>query len=409
MAVGALIVMRVLAAISTVCLVAGCSSGDMVFSRSDGGEPPDVGTATGCEIQAGRWQGTGVPVDDPGCCGTPPSLDMNLTETALVAPPCISGGSGGGTPATTPDCTATHACSVSSWGGESTTWHRSSATAIVLTLTPWSAGDNGCGSCTFRYALTWTGPTLPPDEDHDGVPDAMDNCPVTPNLDQGDIDTDGNGDACDACPMDANPGTAPCPATIYAARNGGFAVGAHVVVRGVVTAIGPTGFYLQVPTTDPVYTGPDFSGIHVDTTTMPIVAAGALVSVEGVVSAIVVGGAHSINMQTITTMGTAAIPAPVMVMPSDIGTIGSPSGPRAAALEGVLAEVVTLTVTDVAPPPWPDDATGSREFVVNGALRIDEALYLVTPFPTMGQTFTSITGVVAHAELLPRSAMDIAP
>jgi hypothetical protein len=35
------------------------------------------------------------------------------------------------------------------------------------------------------------------DSDLDGVPDAADNCPTTPNLDQGDADGDGLGDACD--------------------------------------------------------------------------------------------------------------------------------------------------------------------------------------------------------------------
>ena len=40
----------------------------------------------------------------------------------------------------------------------------------------------------------------PPDLDGDGVPDACDNCPNTPNPDQLDTDGDGVGDACDNCP-----------------------------------------------------------------------------------------------------------------------------------------------------------------------------------------------------------------
>ncbi len=39
-----------------------------------------------------------------------------------------------------------------------------------------------------------------PDGDGDGVPDAQDNCPATPNPDQRDTDGDGLGDACDHCP-----------------------------------------------------------------------------------------------------------------------------------------------------------------------------------------------------------------
>ena len=38
--------------------------------------------------------------------------------------------------------------------------------------------------------------------DGDGVDDACDNCPYTPNLDQADCDGDGVGDACDAFPND---------------------------------------------------------------------------------------------------------------------------------------------------------------------------------------------------------------
>ena len=41
-----------------------------------------------------------------------------------------------------------------------------------------------------------------PDADGDGVPDATDNCPTTPNPDQADTDGDGIGDACDAPPAE---------------------------------------------------------------------------------------------------------------------------------------------------------------------------------------------------------------
>lgn len=48
-------------------------------------------------------------------------------------------------------------------------------------------------------------PVGAPDADGDGVPDAQDNCPSTPNPDQLDSDGDGRGDACDNCPITANP------------------------------------------------------------------------------------------------------------------------------------------------------------------------------------------------------------
>ncbi len=55
----------------------------------------------------------------------------------------------------------------------------------------------------FDYALLATSRVA--DSDSDGIPDALDNCPSTPNLDQDDADDDGVGDPCDSCIDDANP------------------------------------------------------------------------------------------------------------------------------------------------------------------------------------------------------------
>jgi len=43
-----------------------------------------------------------------------------------------------------------------------------------------------------------------PDLDGDGIDNATDNCPTTPNADQLDTDNDGIGDVCDNCPTNAN-------------------------------------------------------------------------------------------------------------------------------------------------------------------------------------------------------------
>jgi hypothetical protein len=42
---------------------------------------------------------------------------------------------------------------------------------------------------------------FPPDSDHDGIPDSIDNCPTVYNPDQKDSDQDGIGDACDPTPV----------------------------------------------------------------------------------------------------------------------------------------------------------------------------------------------------------------
>lgn len=73
---------------------------------------------------------------------------------------------------------------------------------------PGGTGDvvDGTGPVTFTPWLTSSGGACTgglPDADGDGVPDASDNCPSSPNPDQADSDGDGIGNACDACPLDA--------------------------------------------------------------------------------------------------------------------------------------------------------------------------------------------------------------
>ncbi|MGE0388335.1 MAG: thrombospondin type 3 repeat-containing protein [Gammaproteobacteria bacterium] len=63
--------------------------------------------------------------------------------------------------------------------------------------------QTGAGGSAFIDNVTFE--KIPdPDADADGVPDATDNCPATPNPDQADADADGRGDACDNCTQAAN-------------------------------------------------------------------------------------------------------------------------------------------------------------------------------------------------------------
>lgn len=264
-------------------------------------------------------------------------------------------------------------------------------------------GD-ACDPCPLTATSTTCGTVNPNDRDNDTIVDTMDNCPMTPNTDQLDTDADGHGDACDPCPMAANPGAASCPATLYAIQNGTVMPMARVLTHGVVTAVGPTGFFMQVETSDPDYTVPDYSGVFVYTTSAPTVAAGATVQVDATVTDF--NAEIQLTMPTVTMLGTGTIPAPVSVMASEIAT----GGTRARALEGVLAQVTNATVSDIAPAPGTGDTAPTNEFAVDAMLRVDDGLYLITPFAALGENFASITGVVAlrnaNSKLLPRAATD---
>lgn len=88
-----------------------------------------------------------------------------------------------------------------------------SSASLPLTLNSNSAVKVGPWGYVFGGNLSTFGSTQTnrvfvtqleplPDTDSDGVPDAGDNCPTTPNADQADSDLDGIGDACDTYPND---------------------------------------------------------------------------------------------------------------------------------------------------------------------------------------------------------------
>ncbi len=89
------------------------------------------------------------------------------------------------------------------------------------------------------------------DRDHDLIPDYKDNCPLQANSDQADFDQDGRGDACDPCASLSNPDLAACPVSSLrllkkpAQGLSAIQLKAKVQLKGLVTALAPTGFYLQ--------------------------------------------------------------------------------------------------------------------------------------------------------------------
>jgi uncharacterized protein (TIGR03382 family) len=72
-----------------------------------------------------------------------------------------------------------------------------------------ATGSNGIGGrdeTSENASMTWTACTTvsAPDNDLDGVLNAMDNCRYLANMNQSDMDADGVGDACDNCPSMKN-------------------------------------------------------------------------------------------------------------------------------------------------------------------------------------------------------------
>ena len=256
-----------------------------------------------------------------------------------------------------------------------------------------------CDVCPLDPDTETCTPPDPNDRDGDDVPDTMDNCPGTPNPMQEDRDMDDKGDVCDACPDDPNPGAASCPGTIYQVKDGTFADGQGVSIsRSVVTAVGSNGFFMQVPTDHPSYTGPDLSGVFVYTAGVPTVVRGDTIDLDGTVNPF--NGQIQLANPTITpSADTSAVPDPVDVMPAEVAD----GGDRMAALEAVLVRVSSVGVTDVD--------LMNNEFTLEGTLIVDDFLYLLEPFALNGENFDSITGVMMlrfdNHKLMPRDMGDV--
>ena len=70
-----------------------------------------------------------------------------------------------------------------------------------------------------------------------------------------------------------------------------------------------------------------------------------------------------------------------------------------------------LDVTDVEPAPGPGDMAPGGEFEVAGGLRVNDLFFLLDPFPTVGQNYPQLSGVVRWAngfsKLEPRGPSDL--
>lgn len=270
-----------------------------------------------------------------------------------------------------------------------------------------------CDPCPVNADTETCTPPNPDDRDGDGEPNATDNCPTTPNKEQVDTDADGKGDACDACPTVPNPGAEVCTASIYDVKTGTVVPGTAVKVTGVVTAVAGVRWFLQVPQADyDAVLGATYSGLYVFVPTGGIQGLatpkrGDLVEVTGVVKEYY-GEIELDGVTSVTVLASdQALPDPVVVEPEAVGTTGADR----QAYEGVLVSVIDGHVTELNPAPGAGEQAPTNEYVLDGALRVNDLMFLTDPFPSVGDTLT-ITGILRWAnensKLEPRDADDVA-
>ncbi len=274
-------------------------------------------------------------------------------------------------------------------------------------------GDgDACDPCPIDPRTEDCRPPDPNDGDGDGVPDHRDVCPGLFDPDQADSDGDGHGDGCDACPEDPNPGTAPCPATIYGVKQGQFGIGQRVQLSGVVTALPPgeggRSFFLQVPTADQdAMLGADFSGVFAfvpngNPSGVPALEPGALISLQAQVQ-------DFFGQTQLSFVDAVEVLAPDEGVPTPApGTPAELTGARAEALEAVLV-VTEGEVTALNPAPGPGGVE-EPSFVIDGTLEVRSFLHGIDPLPFVGDR-VRVTGVLRLAnqksKLEPRSAADV--
>jgi cysteine-rich repeat protein len=266
-----------------------------------------------------------------------------------------------------------------------------------------AVGD-ACDACPLDAGTMNCSSFSDDDSDGDGIPNAIDNCPDVGNKDQTDSDSDKKGDACDACPKDANPGDAPCPATVYQVKDGTFTSGAKVAVSNVIVTacLDNNGFFVQVKPGDAAYKGAEGSGIFVFD---PKTQCGMTASVGDRVDlnpANVTNYQGQIELNFVTTKVIASGqtgPDPLVVTADQL------TGSNAAKLDAVLVKLENGTVSDISPMPSPNDKAPTNEFVITdakGSVRINDFLFLAMPAPVLGQGYTAIAGIATLRDGVPR-------
>jgi hypothetical protein len=268
-----------------------------------------------------------------------------------------------------------------------------------------------CDPCPLDADTTTCSVFNPNDFDGDGVDVPGDNCPDDANADQADADDDDKGDVCDDCPNDANPGNAGCAVDIVDVKTDpAITTGQRVRVENmVVTAVGSNGFWSQLDPATPGYTTVNHTCIFsfVGAATKP--ALGDKITIDGAASLFF--GQAQLGSLTFSVQASGVAIQPTLIEDANI-TDAVAAGAR-APIEGCLITLGNAVVADPAPPAGAADAGDPRnEFAVQGAVRVDDFLFLIDPQPNLDQRFAFITGPIAFRnglmKLLPRSATDVA-
>jgi len=260
--------------------------------------------------------------------------------------------------------------------------------------------------CPLGEASCAAPPSAPPwretDADADGVPDALDDCPRSPDPEQRDSDDDGRGDACDACPR-FNPGLSPCPVSIAELRapESRLPPRSAVALTGVrVTALRldtSKGFYIEDGDRAP------YSGIFVYTgDATPKVDLGEVVDLRGYFAPYQ-GTDELVDAQVLSRKTAENDYAPQLVELAELAD----GAPQADAYASQLVRIEAAEVEDTNP----DAPKDYDETLLVGGLRLDDLLApeLDNQYP-VGARFESIAGIAGfsfgHQKLYPRDAAD---
>jgi len=212
--------------------------------------------------------------------------------------------------------------------------------------------------------------------------------------------------------------SAPCPVSVYEARNPTrVAVGRLVTLQGTISAVrqtaqGTSHWVLQVHRESEGYRGVAYSGIWVYMTDAQVeldfdAQRGDLVEVTGTLSDFY-GQRQIKEVQVASLLGQSPNGVTAQVVEaSEVST----NGVNADAYEGVLLRVEPASVIEVNPLAGPGDSDPNREFVLNGGLRVDDFLYGYRSLPEVGDTWAGVTGVLrlgnGDMKLVPRDVADL--